>query len=123
MLPMLALIALCFVLSSQAARVVAFESPVRKLLHDISEARKWAWRNADAPTRERIVRQECACRVIGRVAVAGTLLTAAFATASPVLAIACTVAAWRAVKPTKREMRDACSYRSTGARDEPTWSW
>jgi hypothetical protein len=121
MLPMLALIALCFVLSSQAARVVAFESPVRKLLHDISEARKWAWRNADAPTRERIVRQECAWRIILRVVGTGALLTVAFATASPVLALMCAAAAWRVIKPIKQEMREACSYRSTGKNDEPRY--
>ncbi len=123
MLLILILIVLCFLLFSPAGRMLHFEGSVRKLLHDISEARRQAWRNADALGRERIVRFECGWRAIGRVAVAGTLLTGAVATASPVLAIACTVTAWRVIKPSRQEMRDACMYRSSGCEDEPPYQW
>src|ERR1017187_6687220 len=122
MIAILTLIVVCFVLVPQARRL-HFELPVRELLGNIIEARKQRWRNADALARERIVRQECTWRVIGRVAGTGALLTVASATASPALALMFAVAAWRVIKPTKQEMRDACSYRSTGAEDEPPWSW
>jgi len=123
MLLILVLVVLCFVLSTQAGRALIFESPVRRLVQDISDVRKRAWRNADALGREQIVRLECGWRVIGRVAVAGTLLTGAFATASPIVAIACTVTAWQVIKPARQEMRDACSYRSSGAEDERPYPW
>lgn len=118
MLLTLALIALCLVLFSQAGRVFTSENVLGRILRDIGEARDRACRDADASGRERIVRLECGWRVIGRVVAAGVLLTGAFATASPVLKLACTVSAWRVIKPVRREMRDACSYHSTGANDE-----
>ncbi len=115
----LMLIVVSLVLFSQAGRVLYVERPVSKLLRDTAKARKDAWRNADAVGRERIVRLECGWRVVGRAAGAGALLAGAFATTSPVLALACAVSAWRTIRPARQEMRDACSYRSTGGEDEP----
>jgi hypothetical protein len=100
-----------------------FELPVRELLNDIGYTRKERWRNADPLMRERIVRLECAWRAIGRVAGAGALIVGAFNIGSPALAAMWAVAAWRVVKPIKQEMRDACSYRATGTKDEPPYSW
>jgi hypothetical protein len=122
MVAILMLIAVCFVLVPQA-RLLRFNLPVRELLRNIMEARKQQWRNADAPTRERIVRDECAWRVIGRVVGAGGLAIGAFIVASPGLAAMWAVVAWRLIKPIKEELRDASSYRSTGAGDEPPYSW
>lgn len=122
MVTILTLIVACFVLIPQA-RLLHFKLPVRELLRNIVEARKQQWRDADALARERIVRQECAWRVIGRVAGTGALLAVAFATASPVFALMCAATAWRLIKPTRQEMRSAVSFRSTGAEDEPHYSW
>jgi len=119
----LALILVYFVLFSRAGRVMYVERSVSELLRDIREARRQAWRNADAVGREQIVRLECAWRVIGRVAGAGALLTGAIVIASPVLALACAFTAWRVVKPIASEMRTACSYHSSGMDDEPQHSW
>ena len=110
-----------FALLSRASRVLSSENPVSNLLRDIAESRRRAWRNADAFGRERMVRMECRWRIIGRTAIAAILLSGAFATASLVLAIACTVTAWRVIQPTRQEMRNACSYRSTGTNDEPPY--
>ena len=71
------------------------------------EVREHNWRNADAHRREKIVRQSCGWRVISRVVGAGALVAGASVTASPALAFACCMAAWRMLKPIKQEMR-AC---------------
>lgn len=92
-------------------------------LHDY-EHREQRWRDADAHERARVVRHECAWRVVGRVIGAGGLVLGAFAVGAPVLAVIWGLAAWRCLaKPIQKEMRDACSYRSTGAPDEPPYSW
>jgi hypothetical protein len=85
--------------------------------------REQEWRTADAEQRERIVREECAWRVLGRVAGAGTLIAGGFITASPGLAVMWALVAWRVVKPIRSEMREACLYRSTGRSDESPHSW
>jgi hypothetical protein len=85
--------------------------------------REQKWRDADAQQRERIVRDECAWRVIGRVVGAGGLAVGAITVASPGLAAMWAVVAWRLVKPTRQDLRDACSYHSTGTSDEPPYSW
>jgi hypothetical protein len=122
MVTILTLIVVCIFLFPQARRL-HFKLPVRELLRNIGEAMKQRWRKADALERGRIVRLECAFRVIGRVAVSGALLVVALTTASSALALMCAGAAWRVVQPTKQELREACSYRSTGAEDEPRYSW
>jgi hypothetical protein len=99
-----------------------FQRPLHELLRDVPDSRERLWRNVDAPRREQIVRQECAWRTIGRIVGAGALVAGAFTT-SPVLAVIWVVAAWRALKPIRREMRDASPYRSTGTEDEPPYSW
>ena len=94
--------------------------PAVKEVHSaVDEVREHDWRQADAFDRERMVRKACGWRVIGRAIGAGALVTGAVMTASSVLTVACCVAAWRLVKPIRDEMRDACTYRSTGAKDEP----
>jgi hypothetical protein len=94
-------------------------------VEDISGAaedvRERVWRQADPFERERMVRKACGWRVIGRAVGAGALVTGAFFTASPVLTIMWCLSAWRVLKPVKREMRDACAYRSTGEKDEPRY--
>ncbi len=85
--------------------------------------RKQEWRRADAEQRQKTVREECAWRVIGRLVGAGGLAIAAFTVASPGLAVMWALVALRVIKPIKAEMREACSYRSTGASDEPPYSW
>jgi len=122
MVTILMLIVVCSVLVTQARRL-HFKLSVRELLRNIGEAMNQRWRNADALERERIVRLECAFRVIGRVAVSGALLAVALTTASPALALMCAGAAWRVIQSTRQEMADVCSYRSTGAEDEPPYSW
>ena len=86
------------------------------------EHRKQRWQEADAKQRERSVRDECAWRLIGRLIGAGSLV-GAFVLASPVLSVMWGLGAWRLIKGMQDEMRDACSYRSTGRRDEPPYSW
>ena len=92
---------------------------LKKIGGSVEEAREHDWQQADAPERERMVRRACGWRVIGRVASAGTLVTGASVLASPAVAIMSCVVGWRLIKPIRQEMRDACSYGSTGAKDEP----
>jgi hypothetical protein len=85
--------------------------------------RERKWRDADARQRERIVREECALRVLGRVIGATGLGIGAFIVASPALATMWAIIGWRLLVPIKQETRDACSYRSTGASDELPYQW
>lgn len=87
------------------------------------EHREQRWRSADAHERERIVRHECAWRVIGRAVMCGGLAVSAFAWASPPLAVMWGLVALRWVMPIKDDLQHASSYRSTGATDEPLYSW
>jgi len=86
-------------------------------------AAKQRWRASDAGQRQRTVRNECAFRVIGRLIGGCGLLIGAFTIVSPGLGVMWALVALRIVKPIKAEMREACSYRSTGAYDEPPYSW
>lgn len=88
-----------------------------------SRDREQRWLHADAGQREHIVRQECAWRVIGRLAAAGGLAIGIVTFASAGLAVMWALVAWRLVKPIKAEMREACSYRSTGSDGEAPYSW
>ena len=117
-----ALIVLLILLVIKAARSL-FQPAINEVVGAINEVREPNWRNADAAEREKIVRKACGWRVIGRVVGAGALLTGAFVTATPILALACAVTAWRVIKPVRQEMRSACSYRSTGAQDEDPYCW
>jgi hypothetical protein len=85
--------------------------------------REQRWHEANGEQRERIVREECGWRILGRVAASGGLAVGAFVVASPALAVMWGLAAWRLLKPIKEEMRDAASYHSTGRSDEPPYSW
>jgi len=98
-----------------------FERPLNEVVTAVNEVRERNWRNADAVEREKMVRKACGWRVIGRVFGAGALVVGASVTASSVLGIACCLAAWRMLKPIKQEMRDACTYRWTGAENEGTF--
>jgi len=84
---------------------------------------KQKWTEADAHERERIVKDECAWRVIGRVMTAAGLGIGAFIVASPALATMWATVGLRLLGPIKQEMRDACSFRSTGAENEQRYKW
>ena len=83
---------------------------------------KQKWRESDAVQRQRTVRNECASRVLGRLVGACGLVLGATAV-SPGLGVMWVLVAVRVIEPIRAEMRDACSYRSTGATDEPPYSW
>jgi len=87
------------------------------------ENREQRWRDADAPKRERIVRQECAWRVFGRLVGAAGLAIGVFTVASAGQAVLWALITVRVVRPIRSEMREACGYRSTGSDDEPPYSW
>jgi hypothetical protein len=99
-----------------------FERPLNEVVSAVNEVRDHHWRNADAVERERMVRNSCGWRVIGRVVGAGALVGGAFVATSSTIGFGCCLAAWRMLKPIKQEMRDACAYRSTGADDDPLYS-
>jgi hypothetical protein len=106
MFDVLVIALLCLVYAKGKRAVVAYRD------------REQRWREADAHGRERIVREQCAFRVIGRVIGAAGLGIGAFIVASPALATMWAIVGLRLLMPIKQEMRDACSYRSTGAPDE-----
>lgn len=81
------------------------------------------WREADAVQRQRTVRSECAFRVVGRLVSASSLVIGALTIVSPGLGMIWVLVALRVIKPIRAEMREACSYRSTGMRDEAPYSW
>jgi len=99
-----------------------FERPLNEVVSAVNEVRDHHWRNADAVERERMVRNACGWRVIGRVVGAGALVAGASIAASPALGFAFCLAAWRTLKPIHQEMRDACAYSSTGTDDESRFS-
>lgn len=109
MFDLLVIALLCLLVVKGKRAIVAYEHRAQR------------WRDADAGERERIVREECAWRVIGRSVGATGIGIAAFCVASPGLALMCALVAWRVVKPIRAELRDACSYHSTGAGDEPRY--
>lgn len=96
-----------------------FEPPIKEVASAVDEVRERDWRSAGALGREKMVQTACCWRVIGRVVGAGAFVACVTAMASPALAIMSCLTAWRIVKPIKQEMQDACTYRSTGAKDEP----
>jgi len=104
------------------AAQLLFEQPLNEVVSAVNEVREHHWRNADAVERERMVRNGCGWRVIGRVVGAGPLVGGAFLATSSTIGFAFCLAAWRTLKPIKQEMRDACAYRSTGAEDEGRFS-
>jgi hypothetical protein len=116
-----ALIVLPLLLVLKAAQLL-FQRPLNEVVSAVNEVRDHHWKNADAVERENMVRKACGWRVIGRVVGAGALVGGAFVATSSALGFACCLVAWRILKPIKQEMRDACAYRSTGARDEPRYS-
>ncbi len=112
MFDLLVIALLCLLYAKGTRAIVAYRDRERR------------WRDADAQQRERTVRDECAWRVIGRVVGAAGLGIGGFTFASPALAAMWAVVGWRLLRPIKNEMREACSYRSTGSRDEPPpYSW
>lgn len=115
---LLGLVLLPIVLLIKAAQAL-LEPPIKEVVNAIEEVRQHNWTQAGAIERERIVRRSCGWRVIGRLIGAGALVAAASMASSSVLAVMLGVAAWRAVRPIREELRDACTYKSTGAQDEP----
>jgi hypothetical protein len=111
MIDLLVMALLCLIYRKGARAIAAYHN------------RAQIWRDADAKQRERAVRDECAWRVIGRVLVAGGLAIGACTVGSTGLAAMWALVAWRVVKPIKADMREACSYRSTGESDEAPYSW
>jgi hypothetical protein len=98
-----------------------FVSAVEEVRGSSDKVQEHKWRHASALERERMVRRACGWRVIGRIAGAGALITGAVVVTSPGLVFGSCLAAWRMLGPIKQEMRDACAYRSTGAKDEPRY--
>lgn len=105
----------------KAARLL-FGPAVKEVRSAANEVREHNWRHADAFERERIVRKAVGWRVIGRVAGAGALAVGAVTFAPLPLVPIWLMAGYRLLKPIRQEMRDACTYRSTGVRDEPRHS-
>jgi hypothetical protein len=65
------------------------------------------------------VRKAAGRRVVGRLAGAGALVVGAATLVSLPLIPIWLLAGYRLLKPIPEEMRDACTYRSTSAQDEP----
>jgi len=98
-----------------------FGPAVKEVHSAVQEVQEHNWRHADALERERMVHKAVGWRVIGRVAGAGALAAGAVTFAPlPVVPISL-LAGYRLLKPIRQEMRDACAYRSTGAKDEPRY--
>ena len=109
-----------FVVCLKAARSL-FGTAVKEV-HSTGQEARDKWKDADAFERERMVRKATGWRVIGRVAGAGALTVGAVMFAPlPLIAIS-VMAACRILRPIPKEMRYACAYRSTGAKDEPRYS-
>ena len=111
MFDLLFIVLLCLAYAKGKSAIVAHQDRGRR------------WRGANANKRERIVREECGWRILGRVAACGGLAIGAFAAASPAFAVICGLSAWRLLKPIRAEMRDACAFRSTGSDDEALYCW
>jgi len=105
----------------KAARLL-FGPAVKEVQSAVQEVQEQNWRHADALERERMVRKATGWRVIGRVASASALAAGAVTFTPLPLVPMCLLAGYRLLKPIRQEMRDACAYRSTGARDEPRHS-
>jgi hypothetical protein len=119
----------CFLLLCSVIMILlvikAAENVIGVLVRDVHDAvgevPERHWRQSDAFEREKMVRRACGWCVIGRVVGAGALITGAFVLTSPGLVFACCMTALRMLRPIKEEMRDAVSYKSTGAEDEPRY--
>jgi len=98
------------------------EPAINEVVSAVNEVRDHNWRNANGAERERMARKACAWHVTGRVVGAGALVGGAFVATSSTIGFACCLAAWRTLKPIREEMCSACSFRSTGAQDEPRYS-
>jgi len=118
---LLVFVLLPILLVVQAAQWL-FKPAVDEVVSAVQGTREHKWRHADAFERERMVRIAVGWRVIGRVASAGALAVGAVAFAPLPLLPICLIGGYRLLKPIRQEMRDACAYRSTGARDEPRHS-
>jgi len=105
------------------AAQLLFGPAVKEVHSAVQEVQEHNWRHAYAFDRERMVRKATGWRVIVRVASAGALAVGAVTFASLPLVPICLIAGYRLLKPIRQEMRDACAYRSTGAQDEPPFSW
>lgn len=99
-----------------------FKPSVGEVVSAVQEVREHNWRHADAFERERMVRVEEGWRIIGRVLGAGCCAVGAILTFPTPVVIIFGIGAYRLLKPIPQEMRNACAYRSTGARDEPRYS-
>ena len=64
------------------AAQLLFEPAISEVVSTVNEVRDHHWRNADAVERERMVRNSCGWRVIGRVVGAGALVSGAFVATS-----------------------------------------
>jgi len=104
------------------AAQLLFGPAVKEVHSAVQEVQEHNWRHADAFERERMVRKATGWRVIGRVAGAGALAVGAVVFAPLPVVPMWLLAGYRLLKPIRQEMRDACAYRSTGARDEPRHS-
>jgi hypothetical protein len=100
-----------------------FEPAANEVVSAVQEVRQNKWSHADAFERERMVRAEGGCRIIERGLGAGCCVFGAVLTVPTLPLIMFAVGAYRVLKPMRQEIGDACSYRSTGADDEPPFCW
>ena len=115
---LLVFVLLPILLVVQAAQWL-FKPAVDEVVSAVQGTREYKWRHADAFERERMVRVEEGWRIIGRVVGAGCCAVGAVLTFPTPIVIIFGIGAYRLLKPIPQEMRDACAYRSKGARDEP----
>ena len=121
-LAFLAFILLPILLVARAAERL-FKPAIDEVVSAVEKTRGQKWRHANALERERMVRAEGACRAIARVMGAGCCVAGAVLAVPTIPVIAFAVGAYRLLKPISEEIGDACSYQSTGADDEPPYSF
>jgi hypothetical protein len=105
----------------KAARLL-FGPAVKEVRSAVQEVREHNWQQADAFERERMVRVEEGWRIIGRVLGVGCCAVGAVLAFPTPAVVIFGMGAYRLLKPIRQEMRAACAYRSTSARDEPRYS-
>jgi hypothetical protein len=121
MVVFLVFVLLPILLVVKAVRLL-FGPAVKELRSAVQESQQYKWKHADAAARERMVRVKGSWRIIARVVGAGCCAAGVVLTFPTPVVVIFGLGAYRLLKPIRQEMRDACAYRSTGAKDEPPYS-
>ena len=100
-----------------------FKPAVEEIISIAQGTQEQKWRQVEPLERERVVRVNAGCRMIGRVLAAGGCAVGAVLTFPTPAAFILGIIGYRLLKPIPQEMLDASSYRSTGQQDEPPHSW